>query len=257
MQADRNTHASKANILLVDDRPANLLVLEATLADLGHNLVKALSGEEALKQLKAQEFAVVLLDVQMPGLDGFDTARQIRARDGGRHTPIIFLTAYDDDRFPVEQAYSLGAVDYLVKPLVPVILQAKVAGFVDLFAKTEQIKRQAEELRRVEHREFEQRLAEENARLSESESRFRAIIEHSWDAVALITAEGFISYASPSTARILGYSPDEFVGRNVFALIHPEDLKRTQELFAQILPKPGGVMTARYRLRHKDSSWLC
>src|SRR5438067_12192026 len=154
----------KVHILLVDDRPANLLALEAILDDLGHNLVKAASGEEALRLLQGQEFAAVLLDVQMPGMDGFETAKLIRRREQVRHTPIIFLTAYEDNRLPVDEAYALGAVDYLVKPLVPVILRAKVAGFVELYAKTEQIKRQAEQLRQAERREFEPKLAEENAR---------------------------------------------------------------------------------------------
>jgi PAS domain S-box-containing protein len=157
----------RVNILLVDDRPANLLALEAILQDLGHNLVQARSGGEALQRLAGGEFALVLLDVRMPGLDGFETARLIRGREESRHTPIIFLTAFEDDRFPVERAYSLGAVDYLVKPLVPVIVRAKVAGFVDLYQKTQQVKRQAERIRQIERREFEERLAQENAALRE------------------------------------------------------------------------------------------
>ena len=155
------------NILLADDQAANLLALEAILDDLGHNLVKARSGEEALERLRDEEFALVLLDVQMPGLDGFETAKRIRGREESRHTPIIFLTAYESDRFPVEQAYSLGAVDYLVKPLVPIIVRAKVAGFVELFEKTRQVKRQAERIRQIERREFEEKLAKENAALRE------------------------------------------------------------------------------------------
>jgi len=173
MTADPTTPCPKANLLLVDDQPANLLALEAILDDLGHNLVRARSGEEALRLMQETEFAVVLLDVQMPLMDGFETAKRIRRREQARHTPIIFITAYDDQRFPVDQAYALGVVDYLMKPLVPVILRAKVTGFVELFQKTEQIKRQAERLRQMERREFEQKLAEENARLRASERRLR------------------------------------------------------------------------------------
>src|SRR5438270_12229615 len=91
-------------ILLVDDHPANLLALEAVLADLGHTLVKARSGEEALRLLLGQDFAVVLLDVQMPGLDGFETATLIRSRERSRHTPIMFLTAHDEHRLYVDTA---------------------------------------------------------------------------------------------------------------------------------------------------------
>src|SRR4051812_34847670 len=109
-----------ANILLVDDTPANLLALEAVLDGLGYNLVRAISGEEALRSLREQDFAVVLLDVRMPILDGFETAKLIRSQERPCHTPIIFLTAHDDGP-TVEQAYALGAVDYLIKPLVPAI----------------------------------------------------------------------------------------------------------------------------------------
>src|SRR5438067_11189171 len=175
---------ARVNVLLVDDQPANLLSLEAILQDPGLNLVKVQSGEEALRRLLTDDFAVVLLDVQMHGLDGFETAKLIRGREKSRHTPIIFLTAYEDNRLPVQEAYALGAVDYLLKPIIPVIIKAKVAGFVELFQKTEQVRRQAEQLRQMERREFEHRLAEENARLreqrkawEESEQRFRQLAE--------------------------------------------------------------------------------
>src|SRR4051812_23666039 len=102
---------SRANILLVDDNPANLLSLRAILEDLGHNLVEASSGEDALRWVQSDEFAVVLLDVLMPGLSGFDTAKLIRSQDRAQHIPIIFLTANDLERPQVEQAYALGAVD--------------------------------------------------------------------------------------------------------------------------------------------------
>src|SRR5262245_41967053 len=142
-------------LLLVDDQPAHLLALEEILQGLGHPLARARAGYEAWRRLIAEEFAVILLDVQMQGLDGFETAKLIRSREKTRHTPIIFLTAYDSNRLPVEEAYSLGAVDYLVKPLVPAILRAKVAWFVEFFEKAQQIQRQAEQIRQLERREFE------------------------------------------------------------------------------------------------------
>src|ERR1700730_18093183 len=125
------------NILLVDDRPEDLLALEAILGDLGQNLIKAETGEETLLLTQRQEFAVVLLDVQLYGLDGFETAKRIRSQERSRHTPIIFITGYDTSDFPIVEAYKLGAVDYLVKPLIPEILRAKVACFVDLFQQRE------------------------------------------------------------------------------------------------------------------------
>ncbi len=171
--AEKPTTPGQVDILLVDDHPANLLSLEAILADLGHNLVKANSGEEALRRLLVADFAVILLDVQMQDLDGFETAKLIRGRERSRQTPIIFLTAYESNRLTPEEAYALGAVDYLVKPLVPVILRAKVAGFIELFGKTEQVKQQAEKLRQMERREFTQKLAEENARLRQAEEKLK------------------------------------------------------------------------------------
>ncbi len=151
--------ATPARVLLVDDQTANLVALEALLQAPGFDLVRATSGEEALRRLLHQDFAVVLLDVQMEGLDGFETARLIRARERSAHTPIIFLTAYDSPACTPARAYTLGAVDYLVKPIVPEILQAKVAVFVELF-------RRAERIRRLERHEAELRAAEaERARL--------------------------------------------------------------------------------------------
>jgi signal transduction histidine kinase len=135
------------SILLVDDQPANLLALEALLANLGQNLTKTHSGEEALRHLDRGEFAVVLMDLRMQGLSGFETAKRIRSREHSRYTPIIFLTAFESSEFPVREAYALGAVDYLVKPIVPEILRAKVAVFVELFQKSAQLKRQADQLR--------------------------------------------------------------------------------------------------------------
>jgi signal transduction histidine kinase len=156
MQSD-----AKANVLLVDDQPGNLLALEAILEDLGQNLVRASSGEHALRRLLDVDFAVILLDVQMPGLDGFETAALLRERERSRGTPIIFLTAFERTDREVFKGYSLGAVDYLFKPIVPEVLRSKVSVFVDLFLKTEQVKRQAEQLRLSERRELERRAAEQ------------------------------------------------------------------------------------------------
>ncbi|MEA2497632.1 MAG: hypothetical protein QOH26_37 [Actinomycetota bacterium] len=124
---------SKINILLVDDRPENLLALEAVLEPLGQNLIKASSGEAALKQLLNSDFAVILLDVQMPGMDGFETAELIKAREKTRHIPIIFLTAISKDPHHALRGYSVGAVDYIFKPFDPEVLRSKVGVFIDLY----------------------------------------------------------------------------------------------------------------------------
>ena len=137
----------KARILLVDDRPENLLALEAILSSLDQTLVRATSGEEALKALLSEEFAVILLDVQMPGMDGFETASHIKRRERTRDIPIIFLTAINREPQHAFRGYSAGAVDYLSKPFDPWVLRAKVAVFVELYLKNRQLLEQAELLR--------------------------------------------------------------------------------------------------------------
>jgi PAS domain S-box-containing protein len=208
----------KVKILLVDDQPANLLALEAVLEGFGQNLVKAHSGEEALR-FADQEIAVILLDVRMHGLDGFETAKLIRSSATTRHTPIIFLTAYDDNRHSLEEAYALGAVDYLVKPLVPVILRAKVAGFVELFKKTQAVELQAKQLRQLERQEFAQRLAEENARLKDSENRYRRLFDSAKDGILILDAQSArITDANPFIGELLGYSHADLMGKELWEI---------------------------------------
>jgi PAS domain S-box-containing protein len=152
-----------AHVLLVDDQPANLLALEAALDSLGVDMVRAMSGPAALAALEKQDFAAVLLDVRMPGMDGFEVAREIRSRARSRFTPILFVTAGDDPDEAMLSAYALGAVDFLAKPLRTEVLKAKVGVFVELY-------RSKEELRVRERRDFEQRL-------EAKEERYRALFE--------------------------------------------------------------------------------
>jgi len=136
------------NILLVDDKPENILSLEAVLDHPDYRLVRAGSGEEALARALEDDFAVILLDAHMPGLDGFETASLIRGRDKSKYTPIIFITAVSKDDREVRRGYALGAVDYIFKPFIPEILKAKVAFFSELYQKTVALKQQAEQLKR-------------------------------------------------------------------------------------------------------------
>jgi CheY-like chemotaxis protein len=140
--------APPVRILLVDDRPENLVALEAILGSLDHELVRAASGEEALKALLTTEFALILLDASMPGMDGFETAARIKRRERTRDIPILFLTAHQDEPQHAFRGYEVGAVDYLTKPFDPWILRAKVSVFVDLYLKNRQLKEQAALLRR-------------------------------------------------------------------------------------------------------------
>ena len=136
----------KAKILLVDDRPENLIALEAILQSLDQELVTAESGEEALKHLLVDDFAVILLDVQMPGMDGFETAAHIKQRERTRHIPIVFLTAISSEPSHTFRGYAAGAVDYLSKPFDPWVLRAKVSVFIELFEKNRMLEDQARRL---------------------------------------------------------------------------------------------------------------
>src|SRR5262249_32588850 len=140
-----NSSGRKASILVVDDRKDKLLAYEVMLAPLNEKIVCVRSGKEALRRLLKEDFAAILLDVNMPGMDGFETVAMIRQRQRYETTPIIIVSAVNDTVNHISRGYSLGAVDYILTPVVPDILRAKIAVFVDLFKKTEQIKRQAEE----------------------------------------------------------------------------------------------------------------
>jgi CheY-like chemotaxis protein len=140
--------SDRARILLVDDRSENLLALEAILSSLNQVLVRASSGEEALRALLKDEYALILLDVQMPGMDGFETAAQIKARSRTRDIPIIFLTAVDTDERNAYRGYAAGGADYITKPFDPWVLRAKVQVFVDLWVAGRRLATQADFLRR-------------------------------------------------------------------------------------------------------------
>ncbi|GAA0337483.1 response regulator [Streptomyces olivoreticuli] len=192
----------KAKILLVDDRPENLLALEAILSALDQTLVRASSGEEALKALLTDDFAVILLDVQMPGMDGFETAAHIKRRERTRDIPIIFLTAINHGPHHTFRGYAAGAVDYISKPFDPWVLRAKVSVFVELYMKNCQLREQAALLRlQLENgqgragaaaaQEPAGLLAELSARLAAVEEQAEALtkqLDESADAAAVATA---------------------------------------------------------------------
>jgi CheY-like chemotaxis protein len=143
--------SERARILLVDDRPENLLALEAILSSLDQTLVRANSGEEALRELLKDDYALILLDAQMPGMDGFETAARIKRRARTRDVPIIFLTAADSEQRNSYRGYAAGGADYISKPFDPWILRAKVQVFVDLWAAGRKLTSQASLLRRQLH----------------------------------------------------------------------------------------------------------
>lgn len=201
------------NILLVDDEPKNLTALTAVLEGEDRRLILAYSGEEALRHLLHADFAVVLLDVHMTGIDGFETAELIRNRQKTRDTPIIFLTAASRAETFVTRGYSLGAVDYIVKPFDPEALRSKVGVFVDLFRKTEQVKRQA-------------------AELTETTTFLNSVLESAPDyAIAALDPDGRFLTWNEGARKVYGYAAEEMIGKRDLAALHPkEDATRSREL---------------------------
>jgi PAS domain S-box-containing protein len=229
----------RVNILLVDDQPANLLALRAILQDLGHNLVEAHSAEEARNLLGTSDFAVILLDIQMNGLDGFSTAKLIRNEERSRSTPIIFHTAADSNRLPVEeQAYALGAVDYLVKPLVPFILRAKVAWFVKVFQNSEHVKRQAEADRRTDRTGFEEALTHERTRLTEQQEWLRVTLGSIGDGVIATDPAGRVAFLNTVAQSLTGWTQQDAEGqllKAVLPLIYEETRRPLAHPLAKVI----------------------
>ncbi len=219
----------KASILLVDDQPANLLALEAILEDLGCNLVQARSGEETLILSKEVEFAVVLIDVRMPGLDGFQTVKLLREQPRSSHIPIIFISAQENTDFPVVEAYKLGAVDYLIKPLAPEIVRGKVAGLVDLYQEKERARRQADQL--------------------------RLLVQGTTDyAIFMLDQHGFVTTWNAGAERLKGYRAQDIIGQHFSRFYLPEALERRwPEHELEVAQKEGRFEDEGWRLRQDGS----
>jgi signal transduction histidine kinase len=179
VEVDEEVVVPSPSILLVDDRPANLLALEGVLEPLGYRMVSATSGEEALKRLLTEDFALILMDVQMPGLDGFQTVAMIKQRRKSLHVPIIFVSAIAKEVEHISKGYAYGAVDYITKPFDPEVLKAKVSVLMALHVQAERIARQRELLAEKRH-ELKQRLAErEDAeRANRVKDEFLAFVSH-------------------------------------------------------------------------------
>jgi PAS domain S-box-containing protein len=202
-----------ANILIVDDDPKTLLGMEALLSGAGRKVVTASSGQEALRRLLRQEFALILLDVRMPDMDGFETADLIRQSERLRHIPIIFLSAIDTLEADVYRGAAKGAVDYLFKPVVPEVLKSKVSVFVDLFHINERLKQKA---------------------IQQSEERFRLLVESMEDyAIFMLDPEGRVTSWNTGAEKIEGFQHEEIVGEQIARFYTPED--RAQGLPAQAL----------------------
>jgi PAS domain S-box-containing protein len=235
---------ARANILLVDDREENLVALDAILAPLGENLIYAHSGEEALRKLLQHHVAVILMDVQMPELDGFETADLIKQRERTKAIPIIFLTAISKDEQHVFKGYSAGAVDYLFKPFNPDVLRSKVAVFIDLDRKNEQLREQAERL-------AAQELAEVRR---ESEERYRELADAMPQIVWTAAPDGQATYYNQRWYEYTGLEPAPPAGDEWVEVVHPDDVGLTIDRRRRTL-ETGEVFEIQYRFRRADGSY--
>src|SRR3954447_22065112 len=255
----RASEADRARILLVDDDERNLLAIKTVLDDVA-DVVVANSGEEALRHLLKGEFAVILLDVYMPGLDGYETAHIIRSREQTKRIPIVFLSAVNKETEHLIRGYSMGAVDYVFKPVDPIVLRSKVAVFVDLFAMTREIQRKARQ---------EQALLDANLRANAERLRVEQELRRAEQRqAAIIQSPPLVLYREPydSSARlpnyvsgdlkaITGFSYDEIVGSpNVWAeRLHPEDRDRAGSAIEA--RRKSGRSSIEYRWQCADGTY--
>jgi PAS domain S-box-containing protein len=246
---------SKATILIVDDEPDNRFALSHVLTELEQRVVEAASGDDALRYLLREECAVILLDANMPGLDGYATAELIRRRERSRRIPIIFVSAIDKDDEHIARAYAMGAVDYVFKPVDPVILRSKIAVLVDLYLKNEEVRRQAqlERMLQEENLRIRQEKLEAERQLRQIEERQTAIVRSLPIALYSARLKGRFSgprFVSEGMANAIGFPAARFVEDPDLwpERIHPEDRERVLGDVADI--QASGGMSAEYR-------WVC
>jgi PAS domain S-box-containing protein len=215
-----------ANVLIVDDQPENLLALRAVLEPVDVNVIEAGSGEEALKRLLHDDFAVILLDVQMPDMDGFETAELIKRRSKTQDIPIIFLTAIDKEQQKVFKGYSVGAVDYMFKPFDPDVLRSKVSVFVDLY--------------------------EKGTRLAESEERFRAAFANAPIGIGLVDPDGCWLQVNQALCDIVGQSQSRLVGEHFSKILVPDDRDKARGDMKGLLAGERHNYSVERRYLHAD-----
>lgn len=258
-QALVNFDHGPINILIVDDEPKNLTVLEAVLDDPGYRLVRAETADQALLALVVEEFALLILDIRMPGMTGFELAQMIKERKKTAGVPIIFLTAYFNEDQHVLAGYGTGAVDYLHKPVNPSILRSKVAVFAELYRKSRECslanrallvevtqRRRVEEQLRDLNATLEQRVSERtqalttaSEALNRSEAKFRMLLDSAPDAMVVVDQRGVIVVTNAQTERLFGYPSDELLGQQVELLMPARSRERHQGHRANFLLAPG------------------
>ncbi len=243
---------SKVNILAVDDRPEGLLSISAVLNSPDYNLVTASSGNEALKHLLNNDFAVILLDVQMPEMNGFETATLIKTRNKSKDIPIIFLSAINQDEHYVYQGYEVGAVDYLLKPFDPHILKAKVAVFVDLFKKKQVIKDQAQ---RLYQNEIEQHAIQVAKLELKSLKSYQQLADSIPQIVFRLVSDGSYEYFNKVWFEYTGLSEVTSFGLSWKDVIHPDDFRKLIGLFDNAHENDSIEGECRILNKHGEFRW--
>jgi len=214
-------YIEKVNVLLVDDRPENLLTLEAVLGDLDYNLIRAYSGEEALKCLLKDDFAVILLDVQMPGLNGFETAKIIKSRPKTKDTPIIFITAISKAPENVFTGYSVGAIDYVFKPFEPDVLKSKIESFSAIHRNKRSLEEYAELLleKTQSLEKVNKELTDTTLKLKRAEALTGIIRNTSIDAMITYNESFEILTVNPATKQMFGYDETDLIGKKIMQIV--------------------------------------
>ncbi len=239
------------NILVVDDRPEDLLVVKSILDDPHYKIVTAHNGSDALRRVLEDDYALMLLDVHLPDMDGFEVAAIIKERERSRHTPIIFLTAAGADVGALYRGYSVGAVDYLVKPIDEDVLRAKVSIFVELKRKDQHIKQQAAALIEANQRARAREVAELKRA---SEKRYRDLAEAIPPIVWTAAPDGAVRYFNRRWGELTGQTPEQADGWGWMAAIHPDDSRAREEPWRQALAS-GGIYEAECRIRTREGTY--
>jgi two-component system, sporulation sensor kinase E len=212
------TNPQKVNILMVDDHPENLLALEAVLTSPNYNLISAHSGKEALKCMLQHDFAVILLDVQMPGLNGFDTAKLIKAREKTKNIPIIFITAINQEMEHVHQGYSVGAIDYIFKPFQPETLKKKIEQFVKIHQNHQETIIKTDLGHLLELNKVNKKLDRTTLNLRRTEALSKAISETITDTIVTFDNQGSVLSVNPAVTSMFGYKEKDLVENHVLKL---------------------------------------
>lgn len=250
----RSSGVPAMTLLLVDDKPGNLVALRAILGPLGHELICVTSGRQALDVAAREKLSLVLLDVRMPEMDGFEVAHQLKQLERTRDVPVIFLTAHATDAEQIHRAYKAGAADYLVKPLDVEVVRRKVAVFLELVRRREEVEQQAKALREADRREYELGMAE--LRVA-SDRRYRKLVEGIDHAIGWTTDDSLrLSFVSRQAPRILGWPMERFHAPDFWTrTVHPDDKDRVLATFRRALAD-GAEATVDHRMQAADGRIL-